>query len=191
MTPLLTVQLPIWSREDMVYLKQLKSLLLHKWYVIRAGLKIGDIPLWRLIIHDWSKFTPSEFFVYSRWKYGDGTNRDWSIGWLHHLHCSPHHPEHWVFSWHGDADFYAEIGKDIAKNISILPMPETYVREMVADMMATSKEITGSYNIAVWLNEHGPKTHMHDETIIRLDGVMHEAGYHLIDNLPWSYYGGF
>lgn len=173
-----------------VYLKQLKSLLTHKWYVLKAGLMIGGIPLWRLIIHDWSKFSPTEFFRYSRWKYGNATNKSWSVGWLHHLHCSPHHPEHWVLSWHGTPDFYAGIGKDIAPFVSVLPMPETYVREMIADMMATSKEITGYWDIAKWLNEKGAKIHFHDDTTVIMYKVMVELGYFFTDNCDWSYMAG-
>lgn len=172
-----------------IYWKQLNSLLKHKWYVFLAGRFVG-VPLWWLIVHDWSKFMPSEFFVYSRWKYGDATNKDWSTGWLHHLHCSPHHPEHWILSWHGEPSFYEGIGESIAKYVSILPMPEIYVHEMVADMMATSKEVSGSYDIAMWLNENGSKMRLHSETITRLDNVMHDVGYLLTDNCPWSYMAG-
>ena len=35
----------------------------HKWYVFMAGLRVG-VPLWRLVVHDWSKFLPSEWFGY-------------------------------------------------------------------------------------------------------------------------------
>lgn len=31
-----------------IYWKQLKSLLTHKWYALKAGLMVGDISLWRL-----------------------------------------------------------------------------------------------------------------------------------------------
>lgn len=172
-----------------IYWKQFKSLLWHKWYVLVAGRYLG-CSLWQLIIHDWSKFLPIEFFVYSRWKYGTATNREWSKGWLHHLHCSPHHPEFWILSWHGDPSFYAGIGQHIAEYVSVLPMPEIYIREMVTDMMATSKQEIGSYNIAIWLNENGPKILLHNETKVRLSGVMYKAGYLLTDNGWWSYKAG-
>lgn len=55
-------------------------------------------------------------------------------------------------------------------------------------MMATGKQNTGSYNIAVWLNENAQKMLLHDETIDRLDKVLYEAGYRLMANRPWSYY---
>ena len=42
----------------------------HKVFVFRAGLRT-KAPLWRLIIHDWSKFTPSEAPHYGRQFFGD------------------------------------------------------------------------------------------------------------------------
>jgi hypothetical protein len=45
--------------------KYLRYLLRHKWYVLRAGLKTGA-PLWRLIVHDASKFRPREWRPYVR-----------------------------------------------------------------------------------------------------------------------------
>jgi hypothetical protein len=41
----------------------------HKWFVLLAGLRTGA-PLWRLIIHDWSKFLPCEWFPYVNYFYG-------------------------------------------------------------------------------------------------------------------------
>lgn len=37
----------------------------HKWFVLLAGLQT-KAPLWRLIVHDWSKFLPSELPHYNR-----------------------------------------------------------------------------------------------------------------------------
>ncbi len=171
----------------MIYWKQLKSLFFHKWYVFKVGLMIGGIPLWRLIIHDWSKFAPVEFINYSRYKFGIKSIDSWGRAWLHHLHHNPHHPEHWLLTWRGDPDFYNGIGQSVALFVTVLAIPETYVREMVTDMMATSKEITDSYDIADWLNENGPKMLLHDDTITRLDRVMREVGYGLTDNCDWSW----
>lgn len=170
-----------------IYWEQFKSLLIHKWYVFIAGHEFG-VPLWRLIIHDWSKFTPTEFFRYARYKYGNGTKEEWAIGWRHHFHCEAHHPEHHIILWHGDPDFYSGIGgEDIARYVSILPMPEVFVREMLADMHGTSRQITGSWDISKWLNKNGPKIHFHDQTITLIDKVMKEMGYALTDNCDWSW----
>jgi hypothetical protein len=51
------------------HLKYLHYVLRHKWYVLRAGLATGA-PLWRLVIHDWSKFSPAEWSPYVRMFYG-------------------------------------------------------------------------------------------------------------------------
>lgn len=133
---------------------------------------------------------PTEFFRYARYKFGNGTRREWSTGWLHHLHHNAHHPEHWILSWHGDPDFYSDVGEAVTTYVSILPMPEVYVREMIADMHGTSKQITGSWDIANWLNSNGPKIHFHDKTIVLIDKVMKELGYHLTDNCDWSWVAG-
>ena len=42
------------------HLRYLGYVLRHKWFVLVAGLKVGA-PLWRLLIHDWSKFTAAEW----------------------------------------------------------------------------------------------------------------------------------
>ena len=41
-----------------------KYVLLHKWYVLLEGFRLG-VPLWRLIIHDWDKFLPGEWIPYA------------------------------------------------------------------------------------------------------------------------------
>lgn len=46
-----------------------KYLLKHKWHVLRAGLKL-NVPLWRLVVHDWSKLTPIEWFAYTCYFFG-------------------------------------------------------------------------------------------------------------------------
>lgn len=51
------------------HLLYLRYLLRHKLFVFQAGLKTGA-PIWRLIIHDWSKFLPSEWIPYVEKFYG-------------------------------------------------------------------------------------------------------------------------
>ena len=67
-----------------MHLRYLRYVLRHKWYVLRAGLMIHN-PLgadWReayvmlkwivrLVIHDWSKFLPSEWRAYAAYFYGE------------------------------------------------------------------------------------------------------------------------
>lgn len=83
----------------------LKYVLVHKWHVLRAGLKIG-VPLWQLLIHDWSKFLSCEWFPYARTFYKpdgshqyapDGTGFD--VAWNHHQKHQPHHWQYWLLNW--------------------------------------------------------------------------------------------
>lgn len=86
------------------YLRYFWYIVRHKWFVFLECLRIG-VPLWAAIIHDWQKFTPSEFKVYAvnffgPWK-KDNRPR-WLVdaferAWLHHLHYGPHHWDYWVF----------------------------------------------------------------------------------------------
>lgn len=170
----------------MIYFEQFRSVLIHKWYVFLAGRMIG-VSLWRLIIHDWSKFSPTELFGYAG-NIGGSTDKErWAKSWVHHLRRNAHHPEHYMLSWRGNPEFYDGLGQYIAPFVSLLPMPEHQVREMIADMMATGYKVTGSWDIAKWLNENGPKMHLHDDTITLIDKVMKEVGYKLTDNCDWSW----
>lgn len=78
----------------------------------------------------------------------------------------------------------------ILPGIKLLPMPETYVREMIADCLGASRAYTGSWNVANWLNENGPKWRIHDETLGHIWTVMIELGYVITDNCEWSWIGG-
>lgn len=49
------------------HLRYLRYVLLHKWYVFRAGLAIGGMSprwVWRLLVHDLSKFSRAEWGPY-------------------------------------------------------------------------------------------------------------------------------
>lgn len=133
-----------------VRLRFLKSLILHKWYVLLAGLRLGDIPLWRLIIHDWSKFGTWEFDRYAANFFGDYSksavdrndlDEEFAVAWLHHENFNPHHVGYWIPR---TAQY---------KNMP-LRMPDTFVREMVADMMGASMAYTGSWDMTDWLDDN-------------------------------------
>jgi len=174
----------------MIYLKYLNSLLLHKWYVFLAGLKTG-VPVWRLIVHDWQKFAPQEFPYYARHFFGvddEYKNKEtldafqkygvveaapfghfederFALAWLHHENTAPHHWGFWI----------ARSGKYRKP----LPMPETYVREMVADWMGASRAYTGDWNMSEWLAKNGMNlsNHMHPSTVNAVRKILDEIGY--------------
>jgi hypothetical protein len=45
------------------HLRYLTYVLRHKWFVLVAGLRVG-VPVWRLLAHDLSKFSPAEWGPY-------------------------------------------------------------------------------------------------------------------------------
>ena len=162
----------------MLKLKYLKTLLAHKWFVFRGGLMVGKIPLWRLIVHDWSKFTPWEFGRYARsfcGNYGvspvdrDAISADFAIAWLSHENKNPHHVGFWTprtGQFHGIH----------------LRMPDTFVREMVADLLGASRAYTGSWIMTDWLNDGNwdrLTSHMHVESVQYFNYVLEEIGYRI------------
>jgi len=150
------------------YWKYLKYLLRHKWFVFVAGLRT-KAPLWRLIIHDWSKFLPCEFFPYVEYFYGERArlqkeewddSRYWPLtqkyydafdrAWLHHQHANPHHWQHWL------------LREDSGRTKQLL-IPDHFVREMVADWMGAGRAITGKWEAAEWYKKNREIIQMPDE----------------------------
>jgi hypothetical protein len=116
----------------------------HKAFVFRAGLWTGA-PLWLLIIHDWTKFTPARQFFGAK-----DDPQGFARAWRHHWMSNPHHWEHW-----------ADPG--IAS-----PMPERYVREMVAGWLGAARAYNGAWPSSLegwdWLTKNWGKIHLHPES---------------------------
>lgn len=132
-------------------LKYLWLTLKHKTFVFQAGLKTGA-PLWRLIIHDWTKFTPAEAPHYGRQFFGDQSDPEgFSLAWLHHQRNNPHHWEYWVPVTGHNRGGYGDLEP--------LAMPDWAMREMVADWMGASRAYEGEWPKAEWpwLVENWPK----------------------------------
>lgn len=166
------------------HLKYLSYVARHKWFVLVAGLKV-KAPIWRLLIHDWSKLTPAEWRPYVRFFYGrtpsaaelrrrfggrpnDERNlADWKTGrqadfdraWLHHQHHNPHHWQSWV------------LRKDDGDTIA-LRMPPKLVREMVADWMGAGRAITGRWDVAGWYAKNQGKMVLHPETRAAVERII-------------------
>ena len=125
--------------------KHIKMLIRHKWFVLIAGLRIGGIPIWRLLGHDLSKLLPCELGAYARWFHGGRSNHtEFEHAWLHHQNHNPHHPEYWC-----ERTICARA--DTLGSITQLRMPEAYIREMIADWLGASRAKTGSWDIMSWL----------------------------------------
>lgn len=177
------------------YLLYLRQVLRHKWYVFWECCKLG-IPLLG-IVHDSSKFLPSEFFPYARWFYGphikvtigspnhfkhgdvltacgqgpepvllvvveEGSTiellpkkmrDDFDVAWLHHQKQNRHHWQYWHLYQDEDPD-------------KVLPMPDRYRKEMLADWHGAGIAYTGKNNTLEWYAKRREKMKqvLHRET---------------------------
>lgn len=78
----------------------------HKYWVYKVGV-LFDNSLswkWKLLTHDLSKFLPSEWFGYVRWKYEQtlegregNVKNDRGFGWSWFLHMNKRNPHHWQY----------------------------------------------------------------------------------------------
>lgn len=115
---------------NMKYLKHLKVVLLHKWYVGTECFRCGLY--WQGIVHDLSKFSPTEFVESAKYFQGDSSPtiasheaNGYSKAWLHHKGRNKNHWEYWT-------DFYDGEAKPIE-------IPMRYIAEMACDMVGAGK----------------------------------------------------
>lgn len=154
----------------------------HKWFVFRGGLKTRA-PLWRLVIHDWSKLTPSEWRPYVRQFYNpDGSKRDarradggydlaeqpyeFQRAWLGHQRRNKHHWQAWVL-----------LG-DNGQRIPI-EMPRRYVREMVADWIGAGRAIAGTWDPRPWYEKNAGLMVLHPATREAVATLLARCGTHV------------
>lgn len=143
----------------MKHYSYLLYLLKHKWFVFQAGRKLS-VPLWRLIIHDYSKFMPVEWFEYVDFFYSDKDNKKgFDRAWLHHQHLNPHHWQYWLLT------------KDNGKT-KILEMPENYAREMVADWAGAGKAINDKWDVWEWYEKSKSKIILHPQTRLFVEDLL-------------------
>ena len=118
-------------------LQHLRTINHHKKLVMENCFKVG---LYKQgLLHDLSKYTPSEFLVGC--KYYQGTrspnnaereDRGYSSAWLHHKGRNKHHYEYWI-----------DYSSDREEGIVGQKMPTRYVVEMFMDRVAASKTYQG------------------------------------------------
>lgn len=146
------------------HLMYFKYVLRHKWFVLLACKKV-KCSLWRAIIHDFSKFLPSEWFPYAECFYKpDGSKQynetlDFNIAWLMHQHRNKHHHQFWVLK--------CDDGR-----LNPMPMPEKYIREMIADWIGAGMAIAGRKSLLPWYEENKAKIVLHDETRNILEQIL-------------------
>lgn len=112
--------------------KHLNTITKHRHMVIRHCFKAG-IPF-RGLLHDLSKYSPTELFVGAKFYKGDRSPNEgeratygYSSAWLHHKGRNRHHFEYW-------SDYNPE-----TKCVGPVKMPIIFVKEMFCDRVAASK----------------------------------------------------
>ena len=110
------------------YIAHFRTIAKHKLLVMKFCFKCGLI--WRGLMHDNSKFGPTEFWASARYWQGNRSPIDaekevkgYSLAWQHHKGHNPHHWEYWL----DNLGTYQNTG---------LKMPIEYVIEMICDWLA-------------------------------------------------------
>ena len=151
-------------------MKYVALTLRHKWFVLLAGIRL-KVPLIQLLIHDLSKFSIAELPAYGRQFFGEANDPlGFSYAWNHHQKRNKHHWEYWTMvTGHNRGGL---------PDGSMLPMPEQYIREMVADWMGASRAYTGKWPAAgewKWWNDHSSTLPIEAETISRIRELVEEV----------------
>jgi len=156
-------ELPMSRRRHWAYGR---SFLRHKWFVFLECCRLG-IPL-QGIVHDWTKFLPSEWGPYARFFYEpDGTPRQrrdetgyykptdtgdaaFDFAWFLHLKRNRHHWQWWILPEDGGG-------------LKVLEMPDRYRKEMLADWRGAGKAY-GTPDTAAWYLANSEKMLLHPDT---------------------------
>ena len=119
------------------FVGHLTTITRHRHKVIAHCAKAGI--LWQGMLHDLSKYSPTEFWPGVR--FFDGTHSPTederrkygsSLAWMHHKGRNRHHWEYWT-------DYSAAHGRYMP-----VPMPKKFLAEMLCDRMAAGKIYKGS-----------------------------------------------
>ena len=120
----------------------------HRFKVFKLCLKAG-IPF-RGLVHDLSKYSPTEFFEsvkYYQGSYSPITNckkeNGYSKAWLHHKGRNKHHHEYWY---------------DYAAPSQCAVIPYKYTAEMICDTLAAGMTYQGKN----WTNDYQLKYYLKD-----------------------------
>ena len=151
----------------MIFLKYISYVFRHRWFVFLECCKMR-IP-WLGIIHDWSKFRPSEFIPYAYHFFratdlGIKTGRDetgyysagetddpaFNFAWFLHQKRNKHHWQFWIFP--------VDFGR-----IKILEIPLKYRKEMLADWRGAGRA-QGTLDTKKWYLRHKYKMLLGSET---------------------------
>ncbi len=136
-------------------IKHFKLITHHKWVVLKLCCKIGEP--WRGLVHDLSKYSPTEFWESANYYVGDHSpiteakkDKGYSEAWLHHRGRNKHHTHYWV-------------DHDAPETTPVMPYP--YAAEMICDKLAAGmiyqgKEWTKEFELSYWEEREKDKLEM-------------------------------
>ena len=151
------------------YFKYAAYLVRHCWYVRKMCWKNGLY--WQGLVHDLSKWRPSEFIPYARYFYGnypkysevwgdhrlyvsffkEDAERQFDVAWLLHQNRNPHHWQYWVL--HEDSG-----------GEKVLPIPTKYLKEMLCDWWGASVATGNGGNSKNWYEQNKGHTRLHPDS---------------------------
>lgn len=115
------------------FIKHLKLITKHKILVFKLCCRIGEP--WRGFLHDFSKYSPTEFLEGVKYYNGKRSpivickqKKGYSEAWLHHKGRNKHHYEYWM---------------DLDSPIQAPVIPYKYTAEMICDKLAAGLIYSG------------------------------------------------
>lgn len=153
------------------FFKHLSLVSRHKWRVFVNCSKCGLV--WRGIVHDLSKFSPTELFESVEYYQGNRSpigvcrrEKGVSLAWLHHKGRNKHHIEYWI-----------------DEECEIQPlMPYQYAVECVCDKLAATRVYAGkNYSTDLPLlhwNKYGNKVGGNPLTMSFVEAVFEDVKIH-------------
>ena len=148
-----------------------KYLLRHKWFVTVECFRHGLI--WRGLVHDLSKFRPSEWFPYARYFYApngksyQAAKRDktgyykptdtgdaaFDFAWLLHQKRNRHHWQWWMLP-------------EDDGGVKVIPMRLKYVKEMICDWKGAGRAqgVENWQDVRPWYEKNKGKIQLEEIT---------------------------
>jgi len=141
------------------HLRYAKYIVRHRWFVFVACCRMG-VP-WLGITHDLSKLRWSEWKPYADSFYGPERTPDvqaaFDLAWLLHQNRNKHHWQFWMLP-------------EDDGGTKLIPMPDRYRREMVADWTGAGQAITGRKDWRPWYIANRAIIQLHADTRAWIEG---------------------
>lgn len=139
-----------------MYWKYFRTMSKHRWFVFLECIKIGKQSnnflfflqmTYRGLVHDLSKYLPSEFIPYARYFNGDRKTKPayykpyetgdeaFDFAWLNHQKRNKHHWQWWI------------LPKDDGGTV-IFPMKKIYAYEMLCDWRGAGRTYNSDWNLS-------------------------------------------